>query len=227
MNITSYILVTGGSGGIGSALCKLLPERGFAPIVGYHVNKAMAETIARECNGFTLKIDMGSEESVKEALDQLSNELSVGQNLSGVVLAASPPPELLSFGKLTAEILLNQFRVNVLGPQVLLSGLIKAFFKNKRSGFVVGVLSKAIGNETQPPMTGMGGYIISKMALRGMLSLCAAEYPWLKVSTISPGFTKTRMLDVFDKRYLDLAQEKTQFASAEDVARQILNEIQI
>ena len=145
--------------------------------------------------------------------------------MHGVVLTASPPPDLLPFGKLTPEILSHQFRVNVVGPQLLLAGLVKTYFRKNKSGVVVGILSEAMGSANYPPATGMGAYVIAKTALRGMLDVCAAEYPWLQVRSVCPGFTKTRMLDVFDERYLEQMQTKAPFASAEDVARLVLREI--
>ena len=73
----------------------------------------------------------------------------------------------------------------------------------------------------------MGAYIIAKGALKTMLSVCAAEHPWLKVRTINPSFTKTKMLDVFDPRYLELAQSEKQFTTPEEVAQLIIKEIML
>lgn len=222
MSSPSYVMVTGGTGGIGSALCRLLPASGHKPIVAYHNNREQAETLARECGGLAVRLDLASDESITQALAGLSEELGEAGLISGVVLAASPPPDLAPFTKLTPEMLLHQFRINVAGPQLLLAGLIKAYFRKNKSGTVTGILSEAIGSENQPPATGMGAYVIAKTALRGMLSVCAAEYPWLHVRTVSPGFTRTGMLDVFDERYLEQMQAIKPFASAEDAARQVL-----
>ncbi len=225
MTYPSYILVSGGSGGIGSALCRLLPSSGFKPIVGYRGNREQAEMLALECGGFAVKLDLAHDESIAQALAQISEQLVGAGNISGVVLAASPPPDLLPFGKLTPEILSYQLRINVVGSQLLLAGLIKTYFRKTKSGVVIGILSEAMGDSSHPPVTGMGAYVIAKTALRGMLAVCAAEYPWLYVRTVSPGFTQTRMLEVFDERYLEQMQTKTPFARPEDVARLILEEI--
>jgi 3-oxoacyl-[acyl-carrier protein] reductase len=225
MTPPSYVLVSGGAGGIGSALCRLLPASGFAPIVGYRSNKEQAETLALECGGFAIKLDLEDDASIAQALEQLSEKLCDAGTLCGVVLAASPPPDLLPFSKLTPDMLLHQFRINVVGPQQLLAGLIKTHFRKNKSGMVVGVLSQAMGEGNRPPATGMGAYVIAKTALRGMLDVCAAEYPWLCVRTVSPGFTRTKMLDVFDERYLEQMQAKTPFASADEIARLILKEM--
>lgn len=225
MTSSSYVMITGGTGGIGSAVCRLLPASGLTPVVCYRSNREQAETLARECGGLAVELDLASDESIARALAQLSENLGEEDKVSGVVLAASPPPDLSPFGKLTPEMLLHQFRINVAGPQLLLAGLIKTCFRKNKSGAVVGVLSEAMGGENQPPATGMGAYVIAKHALRGMLSVCAAEYPWLHVRTVSPGFTRTGMLEVFDERYLEQMQAKKPFASAEEVARLILKEM--
>jgi 3-oxoacyl-[acyl-carrier protein] reductase len=220
----SYVLVTGGAGGIGSAICNLLPVVGFIPIVGFNTSDIQARKLASELGGFALKIDMSNNKSVREAISFISNNLQETDSLVGVILGASPPPDLLPFASTTADQLSNQLQVNVIGPQILLAALIKNFFRKAKSGTVVGILSKAMGTSITPPTTGMSAYVIAKSALNCMLSICANEYPWLKVRTVSPGFTKTRMLDVFDSRYLVMAQAQNVFSSPEEIAQLILEE---
>ena len=43
----SYVLVTGGSGGIGAALCRRLPSIGCLPVVAYDGNEASANADMR------------------------------------------------------------------------------------------------------------------------------------------------------------------------------------
>lgn len=225
VNSSSYFLVTGGAGDIGSAVCKLLPTIGMIPVVGFNTNAERAHALAAELGGFAVKIDMNSEESIAAAIQAIDLELGEESLLMGVVLGASPAPDLLQFANLRSEHLLNQFQVNVVGSQQLLSGLIKKFFRKTKTGTVVGILTRATGSETQAPAKGMGAYIIAKAALKSMLSVCAVEYPWLRVKTVSPGFTETKMLDVFDPRYLEVARTTTRFSSPEEVARSIIHEI--
>lgn len=221
----AHILVTGGAGGIGSALCRLLAHNGYRPIVGFHGKREQAESLAHECGGFAVQFEFLDQASIARALEQIAAQLGSDGMLHGVVLAASPPPELLPFGKLEPEMLLRQFQVNVVGPQMLLAGLIKAHFRKNKTGVVVGILSDAIGDGDRLPAPGMGAYVIGKIALRGMLQACAAEYPWLRIRTVSPSFTRTPMLDVFDPRYLEQVEAQRPIASPEQVARQILDQI--
>ena len=225
LNSKEFVLVTGGSGGIGSALCRALPSIGLIPLVGFNSNARIAKSLAKEFGGFAVKMDMSNDDSILIAIKKISTYLGSDGVLKGVVLAASPSPDLIPFRSLDADLLVNQFRVNVVGSQLLLAGLIKTFFKKDKSGIIIGILSEAIGNENQPPTSGMGAYIIAKSAMKVMLRVCSVEYPWLTVRTISPGFTKTKMLDVFDSRYLELAQSEKQFTTPEEVAQLIIKEI--
>ena len=108
VNSRSYLLVTGGSGGIGSAICRHLVTIGVMPIVGYNSNIQQAQNLAEETGGFALKINMNNIDSIKVAVQTIEDEIEDGAELVGVVLGASPPPDLLPFSSLTSEHLLNQ-----------------------------------------------------------------------------------------------------------------------
>jgi 3-oxoacyl-[acyl-carrier protein] reductase len=222
---SSYILVTGGAGGIGSAICRLLPNIGITPIVGFNTNSTQAHILANELNGFAVNIDMAENNSIIKAIQTIIEKVKSPDSFVGVVLGASPPPEIEPFNNISSDHLSHQFKVNVIGSQFLLKGLIKNFFLKKKSGTVVGILTKAIGSDGHPPATGMGAYIVSKAALNSLLSVCSAEHPWLKVRTIAPSFTKTPMLDVFDSRYLEMIQAKNKISTPEEVARLIIEKI--
>ncbi len=89
MSGKSYILVSGGSGGIGSALCRLLPSRGYVPIVGYRRNLAKAERVAAETGGFVLPLDMDNDEAIELALAVLGSKLESEDHLCGVGFASA------------------------------------------------------------------------------------------------------------------------------------------
>lgn len=225
MNSKEFALVTGGSGGIGSALCRALPSIGLTPLIGFNSNASIAKSLAKECGGLAVKMDMFDDDSILAAVENISTYIGNDSSLKGIVLAASPAPDLVPFRNLNSDLLMKQFRVNVVGSQLLMSVLIKNFLKKNKSGFIIGILSEAMGNENQPPTSGMGAYIIAKSAMKEMLRVCSTEYSWLKVKTISPGFTETKMLDVFDPRYLELAQSEKQFSTPQEIAELIIKEI--
>ena len=225
IKLRTYFLISGGSGGIGSEICRLLVPIGIIPIVGYNSNELYAEILAKETGGFSVKLDMSDFDSIKMAVQTIENKIGKDAELAGIVIGASPPPDLLPLTSLTSDQLLSQFQINVMGSHFLISILMKKFFRRAKKGTIIGILTQAISNENKMPASGMGSYVIAKEALKSMLSVFSVEYAWLKIRTVSPGFTKTDMLKVFDPRYLEIMQEKTAFLEPEEVAKQIINEI--
>ncbi|MDO9315472.1 MAG: SDR family oxidoreductase [Burkholderiaceae bacterium] len=215
-----WFLVSGGSGGIGAAVCDQLAARGFTPVVGYHRNAAGAESVAQRTGGHTLALDLGDEASILAAVAHLET----APMLCGVVLAGSPPLSLVPFGKITADEMQQQWQVNVLGPQRLLAELVRRCFRKHKQGSVVGVLTRAMGDGIAGAASGMGAYVIAKHGMAGMLAMLAADYPWLRVGAVKPGYTETRMLAAFDERFLAMQREKAPFQTPEQVASLILEE---
>lgn len=224
MNPYRYVLVTGGSGGIGSAVCRALANINIKPIVGYNTNMDKAKDIADEFGGISVRLDMSCVSSLEKGVKTIIESLGEKGSLCGVVLGASPPPDLIPFSSLQPDHFHNQFQVNVVGPHFLLTLLIKHLFRKNKSGTVVGISSAAVGIKGENPATGMAAYVIAKAALNSLLSVCKAEYKWLKTIEVSPTFTKTAMLDIFDPRYLELIAQQQEISSPEDVAQLITKE---
>ena len=223
----NYFIISGGAGGIGSAVSRLLPSLGILPIVCFNSNAKAAKQLAKETGGFAVQLDMMSEQSISQGISIIEHTLQDHDLLLGLILGASPPPDLLPFSKLTQKHFLDQFQVNVAGPHFLLSSLLNKFFRKNKTGQIIGILSNAIGSDSKPPATGMGAYVVAKSSMQSLLAVCSAEYPWLDVTSISPGFTKTKMLEVFDERYIQLVAEKTPISDPEDIAKTIVHKIKI
>jgi NAD(P)-dependent dehydrogenase (short-subunit alcohol dehydrogenase family) len=218
-----HFLVSGGAGGIGAAVCGLLAARGYAPVVGYHRNAQGAEAVALRDGGTSLALDLSDEASIRLAVARLET-LPV---LAGVVLAGSPPLSLAPFGKITADEMQLQWQVNVSGPQRLLAELVRRCFRKHKQGSVVGVLTRAMGGGTDGitgAASGLGAYVIAKHGMAGLLATLAADYPWLRVRAVKPGYTETRMLDAFDERFLASQREKASFQTPAQVASLIVGE---
>jgi len=212
-------LVSGGSGGIGGAVCERLALRGFTPVVGYCRNRQAAEIVATRTGGIVLELDLTSNSSIDLACAKLAARES---NVAGLVLAGSPPPSIGPFGNITAEDMMRQWQVNVMGPQLLLAGLVRHCFRKTKSGSVVGVLTRAMGTGIGTAASNMGAYVIAKYGLAGVLAALAADYSWLRVSSVSPGYTETPMLSVFDERFLASQRARQPFQTPDDVAQQIV-----
>ena len=219
------MLITGGSGGIGASLSKLLTKKNIFPIIGYNSNSKKAFALAKELKTFAVKVDLCSKNSIDNSIKFIDKQIKNNDKLIGAVFCASPSPDIFPFLQTQTEHLSKQFQVNVIGHQILLKALIKKFFLKEKMGTIIGVLSKAIGSEQEQVATGMSSYIIAKSALKSMLSICSAEFNWLKVRTVIPSFTKTKMLDVFDKRYLEMLDGQKKISTPENVAKLIFKEI--
>jgi NAD(P)-dependent dehydrogenase (short-subunit alcohol dehydrogenase family) len=212
------VLVVGGSGGIGAATCRALAHKGLRPIVGFSANGALASAVAADCGGRALFLDLTNDGTIASAIASLA---AAQDPLLGVVLAASPPLEIGPFGQISVRAMRQQWQVNVEGPRLLLAGLVKSCLRKHKAGTVLGVLTKAMGADDSSAATGMGAYVIAKFGLKGLMAVLAAEYPWLTVRTISPGYTETTMLNAFDERFLDQLRKTHVFSTPDTVGREI------
>jgi short-subunit dehydrogenase len=220
-----YVLVTGGAGGIGSEVCKNLKVLGFQPIIIYNKNKIQAELLAQQLNTFSVQMNMIENSSIDRGIKKIEKIIDIKEDqIIGLILGASPPPDLMPLSRIETSSMLNQFSINVLGSHYLTSILIRKFFKKSKSGIIIGILTAAIGDKKSLPISGMGSYVIAKSALKAMLQAFKAEHPWLNIKTTSPSFTDTPMLDVFDKRYLELINKDTPIESPKKIALNITKE---
>lgn len=121
------ILVIGGSGGIGSALCRKLATTGICPIISFFKKKEFADNLALQTRGESVCIDLTNEDSIRAAAEEIANY----SNLEGVIISASPVPTLESFTKIDHDDARNQWLVNVAGPHRLLQLIIGSNFKKK------------------------------------------------------------------------------------------------
>lgn len=220
--MAEYVLVSGGSGGIGAATCAALAERGYVPLVGYAGSRDGAERVAQVTGGMSMHLDLSEQASIEMAVAALVTD---DRAIAGIVLAASPPPDMEPFGQASDVAMRHQWQVNVSGPRLLVARLVKARMRKRRVGACVGVLSAAMGHGLKGASPGMAAYVIAKHGLQGVLAAAAAEYPWLRVSSVSPGYTETPMLSAFDHRFLELARTRAPFAQPDDVARDIVDRI--
>jgi NAD(P)-dependent dehydrogenase (short-subunit alcohol dehydrogenase family) len=226
--LSDLVVVTGGTGGIGRCIAQKLGDQGLVPVIGHRAHKADdARRIADSCGGIPIILDMADPSSIDQGIRTLADD---GRDVAGVVIAASPPPMIGPFGQISAADHALFWTANVIGPHQLLASLIRHFFRPRKAGSVVAVLTKAMGNagaESGLPkvMGNMGAYTISKFGLLGVIALTSAEFPWLRVSCVKPGYTETEMLKAFDDRFLEQLRKHQQFSNPEDVAAEIIERL--
>ena len=216
-------LVTGGSGGIGSEICRHLALAGYQVIVNYNSNLAKAEA----------------------TLDSLENE---GHSLyQASITNKSDLAEMANFvrekyGRL--DVLVNNSGVTKPVPHDDLDGLEdewidKIFQINFRGAFACirtfkslllqGENSVVINISSIAARTGVGSnvaYCASKAAMDSMTrSLGRALAPKIRVVSLSPGWVMGEYAKTLPAKYIQEQKDKTplaRIAGADDVARAVI-----
>lgn len=89
------VLVTGGAGGIGSAIVRRLNKDGFHVVIGYKSRKKEAIELAKEVDGEAVFLDFSTKESLADAVSTVSSYAldglvnNAGESLYGLLQDAS------------------------------------------------------------------------------------------------------------------------------------------
>jgi 3-oxoacyl-[acyl-carrier protein] reductase len=185
------VLVTGGAGGIGSALCRAFAAEGARVGVHYRSSGDRAEALAAETGGVALRADLTDEAAVDALIPQAVDELG---RLDVLVANAGKWPQ---DDEPVWEMGLDRWRATIAAnlDSVFLS--CRAFLRHVRStqtGAIVIVSSTAglIGE------AGHSDYAAAKSALAGgFLKSLKNEItriaPVGRVNVVCPGWTQTEM----------------------------------
>lgn len=190
-------LVTGGSGGIGEAICRRLADDGYFVFINYASSKQKAEQLAGELNGEAVCFDVSDTAAVKAAAGQIGTiDLLVNNaGISRIGLFTHIPDE-------TAQSIMQ---VNLIGTmncaRAFLPGMI-----SQRSGCIINISS----------MWGQCGascevdYSASKAGIIGFTKALAKEVALsgIRVNCVSPGFIMTEMNSRFTDDELALIRDE-------------------
>jgi len=181
-------LVTGGSRGIGRAICQALDAEGARVIIHYHRNRAAAEEVRAMLQSPTtiVQADLGSTESISRMVESLDNEkLDILVN-NGGVWKSTP------LGS-TSEALLNEvLHTNLRG----VFWLTQAVLPKLRDGARIVNISSTAGR------VGIAGgrslYGATKAALDSLTKSWALELAprKIRVNAVAPGYVETDMTAV-------------------------------
>lgn len=216
-------LVTGGSRGIGRAVCVALARAGAKVVVNYSGNEeAAAETLrlVREAgaDGEILRFDVADPAAVDAAIGgvvERHGRLDVLVNNAGVAL-----DQILL--RIKPEELERTMSVNV-GGALWCSKAAMRFMMRKRQGRIIN-LSSVVGETGNP---GQAVYAASKAGILGLTKSLAREYAsrGVTVNAVAPGFIETDMTKSLPEKVKEGAIGQTPLArmgTADEVAAAVL-----
>jgi acetoacetyl-CoA reductase len=186
-------LVTGGTGGLGQAICERLADDGFA-VVALHTpgNSRVGEWLAqRERAGYAFAsapVDVADFDSCASAVDDIRRRfgpVSVLVNNAGITLDAS-------FRKMTRDQWQQVLRVNLDSMFNMTKPVIEDMLA-AGWGRIVNISSV----NGQRGAFGQSNYAASKAGIHGFTKSLAIEFAskGITVNTVSPGYLRTAMVE--------------------------------
>ena len=215
------VLITGGAGGIGSAIALKLAQEKYNIVINYFSSEAKAfelcEKIRKECGVkcLAIKADVSKETQVDEMIAKIEKEIGAVDIL--INNAAIDLPNLYNLK--TAEEFRRVLDVNVVGAYNCANRVYRQMLEN-RFGRIINI-SSTNGINTYYPMC--FDYDASKAALISLTHNMAIQYaPYVNVNAIAPGFIGTeKELEGYDEQFLKQECEKIllgRYGQPEEVA---------
>lgn len=187
--MTGVALVTGGSGGIGSAICRRLSSHGLTVLVGYRSAADAAEEVAESCDGKAeaVRLDVTDEDSIAAAVDRAGDlgGLTVLVNNAGITSDA-----LLM--RLSTEDLDRTLEVDLRGAILAAKAAVRPMLR-ARGGRIINV-SSVVGLRGN---AGQSAYAAAKAGLVGFSKSLAREVgrKGITVNVVAPGYVETAMTE--------------------------------
>jgi 3-oxoacyl-[acyl-carrier protein] reductase len=213
-----YALVTGGSRGIGRAICLKLAEMGFSVLVNYQSNKAAAEETKSliEAKGGTaelLPFDVANGVEVEKALNDWK-EAHADDYISVLVNNAGIRKDNLMFWMSDDE--WKSVLDTSLNGAFYTSRVLVKYMMNKKFGRIINLVSISGVNG----MPGQTNYSAAKAGVIGMTKALALEAAKKKVTVnaVAPGFIETDMTKDLPQDELKKIVPANRFGKAEEVA---------
>lgn len=186
-----YALVTGGSGGIGAAICRALANDGYHVLIHANHNIETANSLANEINGSggsaqTLSFDVTNQEAVEAALTPIieTTPIQVLVNNAGIHDDAVFPGMSLQQWQQVMDVSVNGF-FHV--THILMMPMIRS-----RWGRIINISSIAAltGNR------GQVNYAAAKGAINSATKSLALEVAsrGITVNAVAPGIIETAMI---------------------------------
>ncbi|RLD40954.1 MAG: 3-oxoacyl-ACP reductase FabG [Bacteroidetes bacterium] len=213
-----YALITGGSGGIGSAICIKLAQMGYKVLVHFNSNKAAAEEVLQNIrnengDGEIMGFDVTDFGAVKQALnDWKANHEE--DYIAVLVNNAGTTKDALMFW-MEEEDWSQVIDTNLNSFFYVTSQLVKDMVIQK-FGRIVNIVSLS----GQKGLPGQSNYAAAKAGVIGATKSLAQEVGRknVTVNAVSPGFIRTAMTKDLDEKHLKKMIPANRFGTPEEVA---------
>lgn len=185
-------LVTGGSRGIGEAVCRRLANEGCFVLINYLNSKEKAEQLAKEIHGTAIQFDVSDMDSVSKAVSD-AGKINLLINNAGI-------SEIDLFTHIPQEKANRIMSINLIGTMNCSRAVLPSMISRK-SGCIINISS----------MWGQCGascevdYSASKAGIIGFTKALAKEVApsGIRVNCVSPGFIMTEMNSRFSQEELE------------------------
>jgi 3-oxoacyl-[acyl-carrier protein] reductase len=228
-------VVTGATGGVGSAVCRRLAENGAAVVVGFRRDANAARALASSLAGAAVNQHAPVQLDVKDgvSLGSFARQISARYGRVDILVNCVGTTRFVPHADLAGlddDLIDEIFRTNWRGPFATIRALKPLLEHAARepvssrpfSPLVVSISSVAA-------TTGIGSnvaYCASKAALNAMtMSLARALAPAIRVVSVSPGVVETEFIKGLDERWRHEQLSRTplgHLASPDDVADAVL-----
>ncbi|XP_077529584.1 estradiol 17-beta-dehydrogenase 8-like [Haemaphysalis longicornis] len=184
-------VVIGGGGGIGSAICRALADKGARVVVaGITLENArtVAATLPGTADHRALHVNVEDAASVQELFNAIRAFSDVPATIVVNTFAKSSP--LYSFENATEEMFDFDIRINLKGTFLVCRAASRAMINAGISdGAIVNISSKA----AQQPARGLCGYATAKGGIEALTRSMAMELAphGIRCNCVAPGFTDT------------------------------------
>ncbi|MEH7387209.1 SDR family oxidoreductase [Bacillus sp. JJ1521] len=187
-----YALITGASGGIGSAIAKEIANLGYSLYLHYHENEMAIKKVAEELaldgvESSLIKADLSLPNSVEHVVNQIQHPIDTIIHNSGKSVFGL----MTDFDQKTVE---QMVQLHISTPYLLTKELLPTMI-TKRSGNII-VISSIWG------ITGASCEVLYSMVKGGQISFVKAlakevALSGIRVNAVAPGAINTNMLKEF------------------------------
>jgi NAD(P)-dependent dehydrogenase (short-subunit alcohol dehydrogenase family) len=174
------ILVTGGTGFIGMAICKTAYTYGAKVIFTYNNNHDKAKVLADEISGHAVHMDLSNVKDIQQKVEAMYKEFPV----IDILVNNAAVSQILPMAMLEEEDVDFVFDINLKGTLFVTKNVIKGMIRNKK-GTIINMGSIAGTRLLDVPVT----YAITKSAMSGFTYSLAMEVKkfGIRVNTVVPG----------------------------------------